>query len=187
MEIINARAQDAPQLKTLFEAAFGSHYLSTEQILDYIRGGTPFKLAVEGDALLGAILFIPAGEAEVAAHVHMDPAAVRRLSGGKPCLLCKCACTADGLQGTGIGKQILSACLADIAAGGYGAVFTVLWKYNGAIPAESLFAGFGFVRGRALTMPWYQDAGYVCSICKGRCRCDGVVYYKSIEKEGSTE
>lgn len=180
MEIINAQEQYVPQIGHLFKESFGSNYMSQEQIRDHIRSGVPFKLAVEGPKLVGAILFIPSEEKNISDHVKMDGESIRHICGGKKSLICKCACVYDQYRGQGVAEKILKECMTDIEEQGYGAIFTTLWKYNGTVPARKIFADSQFHKGKELKMPWYHDTKYVCNICKGRCRCDGIVYYKAI-------
>lgn len=178
MEIINVQKEYAGQLKELFETSFGRNYMSLEKIESYIDGGTPFKLAVDGKELIGAVLFIPAREEDIKEHMKMDSGTVRRICRGKKALICKCACTNVKYQGNGYAKKILGACLKQVKEEGYGAVFTTLWKYKGGVPAEKMFKDYEFQKGEELEMPWYDDENYVCSECGGRCRCSGIVYYK---------
>lgn len=180
MKIIDAKKEYSGQLKELFETSFGKNYMSRGRIERYIAGGTPFKIAVEGEALMGAILFIPATAAEIEEHIKMDRETIPGMCGGKTALICKCACTYARYQGEGIAKKILEECMKEVEKQGYGAVFTTLWEYNGGVPAEKMFVDLRFQRGEKLDMPWYEDENYICSECGGRCRCNGIVYYKII-------
>lgn len=180
MEIVDAKKEYSRALWELFEVSFGQNYMSVESIEGYITQGTPFKIALDRKELMGAILFIPASTEKAAGHVRMDRETVGALCGEKPALICKCACTYAKYQGQGAAKRLLTACLEDAKKSGYGAVFTVLWEYGGSVPAEKMFVDAQFQRGGKLIMPWYGEADYICSECGGRCRCNGIVYYKKI-------
>lgn len=180
MDIIDATKEYSGRLKDLFETSFVKNYMSREKIEGCIDGKTPFKMAADGDELMGAILFIPATAAEIEEHIKMDRDTILSMCQGRPALICKCACTYARYQGEGIAKKILEACMKDVEEQGYGAVFTTLWEYNGGVPAERMFVDLHFLRGEKLDMPWYDDENYICSECGGRCRCNGIVYYKII-------
>lgn len=180
MEIIDVSKGYSKQIKELFEESFGKNYMSAGQVEGCIESGAPFKMALDGDTLMGAILFIPESEETIAEHTELDRKTIHALCGAKPSLICRCACTYARYQRKGVARQLLQTCLEEIKKRGYGAVFTTLWEYQGGVPAEKMFMEHQFQRGKKLEAPWYGDEDYICSECGGRCRCSGVVYYKEI-------
>lgn len=181
MEMIDASAEYIGQLLKLMEEAFGSGYLNYGDLDSYIRSGVPFKAAVEGKRVIGTILFQEADDAGISSHTKMNIEEIRRIRNGKKALICKCACINPAYQKRGIAHKLLGDCMFEIERLGYGAVFTVLWKYGGKVPAEKLFKEFQFRRGEELEAPWYDEhSEYKCRICRGPCLCGGVVYYSAL-------
>lgn len=181
MEMIDASAEYIGQLLKLMEEAFGSGYLNYGDLDSYIRSGVPFKAAVEGKRAIGTILFQEADDAGIRSHTKINIEEIRRIRNGKKALICKCACIDPAFQNQGIARKLLGACMNEIEEQEYGAVFTVLWKYGGRVPAEKLFQEFQFQRGEELEAPWYDEhSEYKCRICGGPCLCGGIVYYSAL-------
>lgn len=180
MRIIDAAEEYLDDLQNLFEQLFGLNYLSREEYRVCMRSPAPFKLAVQDNRLMGAVLFIQADKQEIEEHTKMSSQQIEQLIGDRQGVICKSACIHKDFQRQGIGQSLLDACMKEILAQKYGAVFTVLWKYGNRVPAEKLFIEFGFQREKELEMPWYDESEYICCICGGRCRCSGIVYHKKL-------
>lgn len=60
-------------------------------------------------------------------------------------------------------------------------VFGVLWKIDGYVPMEKTLKEFDFRYLTDAHMVWYDNQDLICPYCKGRCKCNAAIYYKSIE------
>ena len=72
-------------------------------------------------------------------------------------------------------EYLLKNTQADIA-------FGVFWKKNGEIPMEKNLKKFGFCYLVNSKRVWYDKKELICPICNGRCKCDGAIYYKILER-----
>ena len=62
---------------------------------------------------------------------------------------------------------------ADVAA-------AVCWKPNGVIQVKNIMQQLHFRYFADLPRFWYHVEDLHCPVCKGRCRCDAVFYYKAL-------
>ena len=72
-------------------------------------------------------------------------------------------------------EYLLKNTQADIA-------FGVFWKKNGEIPMEKNLKKLGFCYLVNSKRVWYDKKELICPICNGRCKCDGAIYYKILER-----
>lgn len=75
-------------------------------------------------------------------------------------------------------EQLQQCLLADAA-------FGVFWKPEGHVPMEKTLKAFGFRHLEDAHRVWYDKEDLICPYCRGRCACDGAVYYKPIRKEAT--
>ena len=80
-------------------------------------------------------------------------------------------------QNNGIGKELFADSIQAIRESReYGVITSLLWEYNGKVPAKKVHEDNGFRFLYRLTRPWYHLTKYHCIVCGGRCRCDGLQY-----------
>ena len=58
----------------------------------------------------------------------------------------------------------------------------VCWKPDGIAPMEKTLQNMGFNYLGEAHRVWYDYENLICPYCNGRCKCDAVVYYKSIRE-----
>ena len=179
MNLKYVQEQDIPVLMEMFDENLGEGYMTEEQIQHYITDGKELFYAArrENGTLCGILL---CGEEPIELLADQTKISVWQLldmANGKKILKCRSMCIAKDCQKSGIGKKLFQIALTDIkSCRKYGLITSLLWEYNGSVPAEKLHIDNGFKFLYRLKMPWYHYENYYCVVCKGRCRCDGLQY-----------
>ncbi|MEG1973157.1 MAG: hypothetical protein RR315_08340, partial [Oscillospiraceae bacterium] len=62
---------------------------------------------------------------------------------------------------------------------GYHSAWGSAWKIGDRVAMQKIFDEFEFQSISEIPNIWYDDTGYTCVVCKGRCRCTGVIFVKS--------
>ncbi len=179
MNLNYVQKEDIPVLMRMFDENLGKGYMTEEQILHHITDEKElFYASRKDDGTLCGILLFGEEPAEVLAEQTKIPLPeLLRMAGGKPLLKCRSMCISKEFQKNGVGKELFQKALADIKSKKrYGLITSLLWEYQGNVPAEKLHIDNGFQFLHRLKMPWYGYKDYTCIICKGRCRCDGLQY-----------
>ena len=83
-------------------------------------------------------------------------------------------------RGIGIANRLFSSCLADSVSLGADSAFGCAWKNGDELPMHKILIDSGFAPIAEIPDAWFDDMEYICSVCNGRCRCTGVVYYKDL-------
>lgn len=84
----------------------------------------------------------------------------------------------------GLSVKLLDFCLKQLQTKA-DAAFGVCWKPDGHVPIEKALIKFQFHHLTDAHLIWYDNENLICPFCKGRCRCDGAIYYKTLSKEGN--
>ena len=105
---------------------------------------------------------------------------VEAIAGGRPALIYKSAAVPRQHEHKGVMHALALAGLETARQEGYGSLFGSAWVYNGKSPIAGTFKAFGFVPLYKREKLWYNDPDYTCVVCKGRCTCDAMIYYKTL-------
>lgn len=169
-----------PKIKELCELRFGSGYVDEADYTQWMEHPDLIQVVlVEGD-FAGVAVLRPASAEVIAQKMGMTEAEVLDITGGKPALIYKCAALWPWYEKKGINHIVAADGLSRGEAGGYSAVFSAAWMYNGKTPAQHVFQHLGFTPLYLRKMLWYNDEKYKCIVCGGRCTCDAMIYYKKL-------
>jgi len=105
---------------------------------------------------------------------------VLAITEGQPSLIYKSAAVQVKYERRGLMKAMATVGLKEAREMGYRSIFGSAWVYDNTIPIEGTFRAFGFQKLFEREKLWYNDEDYHCVICKGRCVCDGIIYYKKL-------
>lgn len=176
--VINGTAAFFGEIQRLCDERYGTGYICREDYDRWLKNPELFKIAlIEGD-FAGFAVMLPAGVSEVMKHMGMPEQDVRRISGNKPALIYKSAAVQKKYEHRGVMKAMAAEGIRQARRLGYGSLYGSAWVYDGQVPIEGTFRAFGFQRLYARHMLWYGNENYRCVVCKGRCTCDAMIYYK---------
>jgi GNAT superfamily N-acetyltransferase len=160
--------------------AFGDGYFDLPKIKDILNNGAPFYTAYgETGDLIGycCSLYLPMREAE--RHMKLpENAFAGRLEPETPVCFMKSMAIAEEYKGKGLADRLFASCLADAVTDGLRFACSSAWKIGDSVPMRRIFQSHGFVVHSEIPMLWFDDKDYTCVVCKGSCRCSGVIYYK---------
>ena len=180
------KKEDIPVLMEMFDENLGEGYMTEEQILHYITDTKELFYAArrEDGTLCGILLFGEESAETLSAQTKVPAEKLLHMTNGKKLLKCRSMCIAKDCQKNGVGRELFNTALKDIKARKkYGLITSLLWEYNGIVPAEKLHIDNGFQFLYRIKMPWYGYENYYCVVCKGRCRCDGLQYILKLSEE----
>ena len=167
-------------VQAVCDARFGTGYIRREDFDLWMKAPRLIKIALIDGDFAGFAVMIPATLGEVASHMAMPPDEVRAIAGDKPALIYKSAAVRPIYEHRGVMKTMAADGLQTARDMGYGSLFGSAWVYQGQIPIEGTFRIFGFTPLYLRHMLWHDDENYRCVICKGRCTCDAMIYYKKL-------
>ncbi len=138
----------------------------------------------EGEAA-GYIYFFLAGLEEMAALAKLPGQRLAGISPQKEPVLgnLQSIGVAQHWRGRGLSKTLVGLYLEQLERwASADAAFGVFWRPNGHVPMEKTLKAMGFLHLCDVHRVWYDNEALICPYCKGRCECDGAVYYKPIRK-----
>lgn len=159
---------------------YGEGYLKDSDYSRWMQHPELFKVALAEGRFAGFAVMIPAERAEIMARMAMPEQDVLDIAGNRPALIYKSAAVLPEYEGRGVMRAMTAAGIQTAKELGYGAIFGSAWVCGDRIPIQPTFDSFGFLRLYERKMLWYGDEDYHCILCGGRCRCDGVIYYKKL-------
>lgn len=176
----DAVLEDYEDVKLLCDERFGEGYLTPEQYAHYLKYTGLFKVACMGKELAGFSLMAPASVSEAAAHMKMSVGEIKKLTGSRRILILKSIVLQKKYGGKGLPVSMTNAVIENAKIEGYGIIFSAAWIVGGKIPIKKAFEEMEFKPLFLRSNLWYDDEDYYCVVCKGRCRCDGFIYYRYI-------
>ena len=90
---------------------------------------------------------------------------------------------AEPWRGRGLSRLLVRHYLEQLQRIGADTAFGVFWKPQGQVPMERTLLGLQVRCLGDAPLVWYDRDDLVCPYCRGRCVCDGAVYYKPIREE----
>lgn len=172
--------EDYPRIKELCELRFGSGYLDETGYARWMEHPDLIQMAMIDGEFVGVAVLLPASTEEIAQKMGMTQAEVLDITGGRPALVYKCAVLWPQYEKRGINHIVAADGLKRGEDGGYSAIFSAAWMYNGSTPAQHVFEHMGYTKLYIRKMLWYDDKQYRCIACGGRCTCDAMIYYKKL-------
>ena len=171
--------KDIPVLMEMFDENLGKGYMTKEKMMHYITDKNELFYAArrEDNTLCGILLFGEESAETLAEQTKLPAEKLLHMAAGKKLLKCRSMCIAKDCQKNGVGRELFQTALTEIKASNkYGLITSLLWEYNGTVPAEKLHLDNNFKFLYRLKMPWYGYEDYHCIVCGGRCCCDGLQY-----------
>lgn len=181
IKIIDAEEKYYPQMLKICEECFGSGYLTYSYFCELLKMEAPFKMAVIGQELIGYSVFETSDADDVSVRYQLDRQSVVKIAGDRKIFCYKSAAVRKNYTRNGIAGKLLRESIEQAKGYGCGSVFVAGWKYNGRVPMHHVFIQNGFVEIGLRKNLWYNEKEYTCIICKGRCICDGVIYYLKLD------
>ena len=180
IRIRDGKEQDFLQMLPLCDERYGSGYF-TKAIFDHWMGHKSLlKIAELEGAFAGFAVMVPATVEEVMEKMAMPREDVEAIAGGRPALIYKSAAVPRQHEHKGVMHALALAGLETARQEGYGSLFGSAWVYQGKSPIAGTFRVFGFKPLYKREKLWYNDPDYTCVVCKGRCTCDAMIYYKTL-------
>ena len=185
MQIIKLCSYDAEvchQVESLANAVLGSGYADEKKIRRWFDDQLSFYCALDdsGD-VCGFCVFLISDFDKISKHMNL-PAELNeqyRKTARKVCYAKSIAIDANA-RGMGLANRLFSCCLADSVSSGADTAFGSAWKNGEELPMHKILIDSGFAPIVEIPDAWFDDEDYICSVCNGRCRCTGVVYYKDL-------
>ncbi len=84
----------------------------------------------------------------------------------------------DKYRGMGLSSKMMGFALSELKKLDIDIAYIVCWKPKGKVPLGKTISLFDFTFLSIAKKVWYYDTRLICPYCKGRCLCDGEVYYK---------
>lgn len=168
------------ELCELCDDRFGTGYVDRAVFERWMRYPRLLKIALVDGRFIGFAVMVPADTAEIMRKMKMPERDVLEIAGEKPALIYKSAAVRPEYEHCGVMHAMAAQGIEDAKELGYGALFAAAWVYGGKIPIEPTFNTFHFQRLYERKMLWYDDEEYRCVVCKGRCTCDAMIYYKKL-------
>lgn len=177
-----AQLEDARAIKDLTCSCFGDAYTTEDEIKSFIADDNN-KLYVTFDdmGLAGTVLFLNEKKENLILDLEIEPQDYDRISGGKQVLHHKFSAVREDLRKRGIMTNMLREAVQILEEEGKcGGVFVQAWIKQGTIPLEESLYRAGYERYKRQIRPWWKYKDRTCNICGGRCKCDAMVYYRTI-------
>jgi predicted GNAT superfamily acetyltransferase len=184
MNLIKVLEYNPPLFESIVELAnesFGSGYMSLASICEVFDPNTFLFVAEESGGLCGYCLCVLVNFDSVAEHMKLPPdiSARYRETAGQVCYIKSMAVTV-GCRGTPLARELFAATFSDIIKHGANSAIGSAWKIGDKVPMHRIFTDYDLTPIAELSDIWYDDEDYVCTVCNGRCRCQAVIYYKSL-------
>ena len=180
IKIRDGEERDFPQMLPLCDERYGSGYLTKEIFDHWMEHKSLLKVAEIEEEFAGFAVMVPAAVQEVMEKMTMPREDVEAIAGGRPALIYTSAAVPRRHEHKGVMHALAAAGLETARQEGYGSLFGSAWMYNGKSPIAGTFRVFGFKPLYKREKLWYNDPDYTCVVCKGRCTCDAVIYYKTL-------
>lgn len=178
--IIDGTSEHFESTRALCDERFGRGYCTQETFGAWISHPGLFKVALYDNEYAGFAVMLPADEKALMKHMQMTREETLHYTQGKPALIYKSAAVQPRFERRGIMKAMAACGLKSAKELGFHTIFASAWVYQNTIPIENTFRVFGFTRLFDKKLLWYDDENYHCVICNGRCKCDGIIYYKKL-------
>ena len=165
------------------DKVFGAGYMTKEDAGRIIQDKDCFLYVEDLDGEpVAALLVRYEDDDTVMEATELTVEELHARSHGEKVLHSKFLFVREDMQKSGIAQVFLGKALDRIAADHpeYGMVYGILWEYNGTVPVQKVCERNGYRFWKRLHLPYYKDENYYCIICKGRCRCDGLLYSKEL-------
>lgn len=180
IQIRDGQEQDFLQMLPLCDERYGPGYLSKSIFGHWMEHKSLLKAAeIEGE-FAGFAVMVPATVQEVMEKMAMPREDVEAIAGGRPALIYKSAAVLQQHEHKGVMHALAAAGLETARREGYRSIFASAWVYHGKSPIAGTFRVFGFKPLYKREKLWYNDPGYTCVVCGGRCTCDAMIYYKTL-------
>lgn len=157
---------------------YGPGYMTPEVYAHWMEHPEMIQIALVDGEYAGYSSMLPVSAEEAVRTMKIDPEDVERISAGKPIMYYKSTVIPFAYEGRGHFQALARVAMETARKEGYGCMFSTAWTYGGYTPLARPFARLGFQNLYRRSMLWYDDEGYVCVVCKGRCKCDAEIYYK---------
>lgn len=174
------REHDFLCMLPLCDERYGPGYLTRDVFDHWMEHKSLLKVAeIEGE-FAGFAVMVPASVPEVMRKMAMPREDVEAFAERRPVLIYKSAAVLQRHERKGVMRALATAGLETARQEGYGCLFASAWVYDGKSPIAGTFKAFTFVPLYKREKLWYDDPGYTCVVCKGRCTCDAMIYYKKL-------
>lgn len=179
-EFRDAVLEDYEDMKFLCDERYGEGYLTPERYAHYLKHPGLFLAAHKGKELAGFSLMAPAAVPEAAGYMKMSAGELEKLTGNRKLLILKSIVIQKKYGKMGLPVTMTNEVIENARSEGYGIIFSAAWIVGGKIPIKKAFEEMEFTPLFLRHNLWYDDEDYYCIVCKGRCKCDGFIYYKYI-------
>lgn len=179
-EIRAAVLEDYKDMKILCDERYGEGYLTPERYAHYLEHPRLFLVASQGNELAGFSLMAPASVPETADYMKMSAGEIKGLAGDRKILILKSIVIQKKYGKMGLPSTMTNAVIENAKTEGYGIIFSAAWMVEGKMPIKQAFEEMGFQPLFLRHNLWYDEEDYYCVVCKGRCKCDGFIYYRYI-------
>ena len=180
IRIRDGKGQDFLPMLSLCDERYGPGYLTREIFDHWMEHKSLLKVAEIGEGFAGFAVMVPATVQEVMEKMAMPREDVEAIAGERPALIYKSAAVLQQHEHKGVMHALAVAGLETARQEGYGSLFGSAWVYQGKSPIAGTFRVFGFKPLYKRERLWYNDPDYTCVVCKGRCTCDAMIYYKTL-------
>lgn len=180
IRIREGEEHDFLHMLPLCDERCGPGYLTRAVFDRWMEHKSLFKAAEIDGAFAGYAVMLPASVPEVMKKLAMPREDVESLAEGRPALIYRSAAVLRQYERRGVMRALAAAGLETARQEGYGCLFGPAWVYQGKIPVAGTLEAFGFVPLYKREKLWYDDPGYTCVVCRGRCVCDAMIYYKKL-------
>lgn len=180
IKIRDGKEEDFEEILPLCDERYGSGYLTKGIFGHWMEHKSLLKVAELGEEFAGFAVMVPAIVEEVMEKMAMPREDVEAIAGGRPALIYKSAAVLRQHEHKGVMHALALAGLETARREGYGSIFASAWVYQGKSPIAGTFRVFGFKPLYKREKLWYSDSDYTCVVCKGRCTCDAMIYYKTL-------
>lgn len=172
--------KDCGKISSLANLRFGDGYLDIDEFHKWLTEPDLFLLAEYEGNFAGYTCLRPETPKEIAESMQLDVNEVTEFAKGKGIVHCRSCALVKEYEHNGIMKALVETELENAKNDGYGSAYAPAWMYNGYVPMKKTMEFFNFDAIAIKKNLWYNDLKYVCIVCGGRCRCDGLIYRKSL-------
>ncbi|MCR4655389.1 MAG: GNAT family N-acetyltransferase [Lachnospiraceae bacterium] len=182
MNMRRAVSSDTEEIVQFCEDCFGENYTFVPEMRGFIEDEENRLFVMEDDGrIIAAVLYLKDDKRSVMEDMEVEEADFDRISGGKPVLHHKFCIVRNDYRGRGLMTELMEKALAELERENvYGAVFGQAWIRQEEMPMENICARTGYHPYKRQISPWWKYADRTCNICKGRCKCDAMVYYRKL-------
>lgn len=177
-QIVEGSYEYYPLIEKLCNERYGKGYMTSELYNRWMKSPQMIQIALADGNFAGFSAMVPMTVEETMKYMGMPREDVERIAAEKPIMCYKSAAIPASYEGRGHFRALAQVAFQICRELGYGCMFASAWTYNGFTPMEKSFRVLGFQFLYRRQMLWYDDRNYTCVICKGRCKCDAMIYYK---------